>query len=141
MRHQVWRSLRRVAFGAAWGVVPVALLVGCADQSGSSSVPTLDSDDWVIVTYADTEDRFDGSVMDALLDTELAADAALQDAGAGSIDGNEIGENQYDLYFIGEDRETMWHILEPVFAAAPLPWSRAELRDGLEDTSPQVITQ
>jgi len=101
----------------------------------------VERDDWVVITYADTQDRFDGNVMDALLDTELAADDALQASGAGFIEGNEIGEHQYDVFFVGSDREAMWRILEPVLATAPIEWTRVELRDGLEGGSPRVITR
>lgn len=70
----------------------------------------------MIVSFEDTADRFDLGIMDALLETELAADAALRASAAGWIDGNEIGDHQYDLYFVGTDPEVMWTVLEPVFA-------------------------
>ncbi|MGC5225339.1 hypothetical protein ACPW96_22475 [Micromonospora sp. DT81.3] len=77
--------------------------------------------------------------MEALLETELAADQALADAGAGWIDGNEVGNSTYELYFIGEDPELTWNMLEPVFAEAPVAWTQVELRNGLEYTAPTVL--
>lgn len=96
-------------------------------------------DGWVVVTYDDTVETFDVNVMDSLLETELAADEALQAAGAGYIEGNDIGQRQYNLYFIGKDATQMWSILEPIFEAAPVHWSSVELRSGLDDPDPVVL--
>lgn len=120
-------------------IAAVGVLTACAAPV-SGAPAGAQPDHWVVVTFGDTEDRFDLDAMDSLLDTELAADEALQAAGAGWIDGNEIGEHQYDLYFAGTDREEMWAVLEPVFAAAPIRWSRVELRDGLDDPAAIVVT-
>lgn len=94
---------------------------------------------WVIVSFADTEQKFDLQLMDAMLDTELRADEALRDAGIGYIDGNEIGDYSYDLYFVGDDGQEMWRILEPIFDEAPARWSRVELWRGSKDPAPVVI--
>lgn len=122
----------------------VAALAGtssaCAALSPSSQVAPQEADDWVIVTFGGTADEFDLDVFDALLGTETAADEALQDAGAGWIDGNEIGGHQYDLYFVGFDSEEMWTILRPIFAEAPTDWTRVELRDGWDDGDATVLT-
>lgn len=99
----------------------------------------IGADAWVVVTFDETTEQFDLGVMDALLETEIAADEALKAAGAGFIDGNEIGDHRYDLYFVGEDPDAMWTILEPIFEGAPLRWSRVELRNGFEDTDPTVL--
>jgi hypothetical protein len=85
--------------------------------------------------------QFDAELMDLMLETELAADEALAAADAGWIDGNEVGDFGYELYFVGDDAEEMWSALEPVFADAPVPWTRVELRDGLDDPAPGVLTQ
>ena len=102
-------------------------------------MPPTSTDAWVIVAYSDTDDRFDLTLFDALLDTEVAADAALSEAGIGRIDGNEIGANAYEIFFVGVDAEKMWDVLEPVFADAPAPWSSVDLRDGFDDPDPVVI--
>lgn len=107
--------------------------------SSPTDAVSADPDHWVVVTFEDTADTFDLETMDDLLETELSADEALRSAGIGWIDGNEVGEHQYDLYFVGTDREEMWGILKPIFASAPIPWSRAELRAGSEDGVPIVI--
>lgn len=66
---------------------------------------------------------------------------ALADIDAGWIDGNDVGAHGYELYFVGNDPSEMWRALEPVFAAAPVAWTRVELRTSLEDPSPTVLTQ
>lgn len=94
--------------------------------------------EWVVITFTGT-DEFPADAMDALLATELAADEALSAAGAGMIDGNEIGDGMYQLFFVGVDRHRMWGLLEPVFADAPIPWSRVELFTSLEGESEVVL--
>lgn len=74
-----------------------------------------------------------------LLGTELTADAALQAAEAGAIDGNEVGQGVYDMYFFGTDREVMWDVIEPILDDAPAEWTKAELRDGLDDDAPTIV--
>lgn len=95
-------------------------------------------DDWVVVIYAVDDGGFDPML--ELLDTEMAADAALYEAGAGWIDGNDIGSESYDLYFMGDDADVMWAVLEPVLAEAPVAWTAVELRDGLTDPDPTILT-
>ncbi len=128
-------------------IVALGLSVSLAGLAGCVMVPPIESaqvmeeaDAWVVVTFADRNDRFDLEVLGAMIEYELAADAALQVAGVGWIDGNDIGNYQYDLYFSGTDSAAMWEILEPVFAEAPLQWTSVELRDGLDDENPRIIT-
>lgn len=102
-------------------------------------VASAGGDGWVVVMFEDRPAEFDTGLMDALLEMELAADEALGLANAGAIDGNDVGANGYELYFIGDDPMVMWRVLEPVFAAAPVAWTRVELRNGLDDTSPTVL--
>lgn len=117
-------------------------LSGCsgsdvASQPSGSAVPAGPEDQWVVVTY----DVVDGDPsMLQLLPTETRADAALQDAGAGHIDGNEVGQGTYDMFFVGADAERMWQIVEPVLEGAPVAWTRVELRERLDDPDPTVIT-
>lgn len=153
-------SYRRLATRSAVLVlafIPLTLLVGCArglPQSSPlssavepSSTP-LDAaasapvsvEDRVIVRFEDRPAEFDPSAMDLLLDTELKADDALTAAGAGWIDGNDVGAYEYELYFVGDDADVMWKILEPVFADAPIPWTHVELHHGRDDPSPRVLT-
>ncbi len=133
-----------IAFGRVLASIIVLGVVGgvasgCTGASPAASI-SVEANDWVTVTFAGTNDEFDLGVMDALADTETAADEALQSSGAGWIDGNDIGEHEYNLYFNGYDRAVMWGILEPIFADAPLSWSRVELRGGLDTDEPTVIT-
>ncbi|PTW90591.1 hypothetical protein C8A06_0282 [Microbacteriaceae bacterium MWH-Ta3] len=129
-------------FIVALGVsVSLAGLAGCVMVPPRESAQVMEeADAWVVVTFADRNDRFDLEVLGAMIEYELAADAALQVAGVGWIDGNDIGNYQYDLYFSGTDSAAMWEILEPVFAEAPLQWTSVELRDGLDDENPRIIT-
>ena len=129
-------------------MLPVALVVACSAQTqgGDSNPPesAIDAEDiqaWVVVSFDDRQDEFDANLMDMLLETELKADEALAAAASGYIDGNDVGEHSYTLYFVGSDAGAMWTILEPMFAAAPVAWSRVELRDSFEDASPEVIEQ
>lgn len=136
----------RMWLAGVLGLAIALALVGCGHRpgreqpaSGGTIVSGADSDDWVIVKFQGHE-SFDGDVMDALLETEIAADRALRDAGIGTIEGNEVGVGGYEIYFVGQDREAMWAILLPIVDSAPVLWSTAELRRGLDDKSPQVIT-
>ena len=97
-------------------------------------------DEWVVVTFEDRDADFDLSLMDAMLETELAADEALTRADAGQIDGNEIGAGEYALYFVGPDAERIWEVIQPVFDDAPVPWTQVQLMQGLDDPSPVTIT-
>ena len=95
--------------------------------------------DWVVLTFSGAEDAFPVGWMDALLPLEEAAIDALAESGTGDIDGNEIGEHGYELYFVGEDRHAVWATIEPIFRDSPVPWSKVELRSSLEDSDPIVL--
>ena len=84
----------------AAGLVSLASCAGSPAQpaDGSTSEPP---DGWVVVILEDRTSEFDGDLMEALLETELAADQALAHAGAGWIDGNVVGGSEYELYFVG----------------------------------------
>lgn len=120
------------------------LLSGCAvaflsvvDDGAEAGTNETDSD-WVVVTYT-LNAQSPTDAMDVLLETEMAADAALAAAGAGPIDGNEVGGGEYQLHFVGADRHQMWQVLEPVLAQAPLEWSRVELLRTLGEDPDEVI--
>lgn len=99
----------------------------------------MDEAQWVVVMFGGADDAMPVGWMDALLPIEMAAIEALEESGVGSIDGNEIGNHGYELYFVGEDREAIWAVLEPVLRESPVPWTRVELRARLEDPAPTVI--
>lgn len=129
---------------AALAIAVLTVLAGCA----VSTWVTVDEEDddgtvegqaWVVVMFEDRPKRFDDDLMKVLLDTELAADRALLAAGAGAIDGNDVGQHGYELYFAGHDAETMWKVLEPVFARAPVPWTRVELYSHGLDAKPTKV--
>lgn len=132
----MWRGRRALV-----AIIAALLLAGCsAPVSGvveSGSAEAANSDNaWVVVTYAVVDDD---PAMLKLLPVETAVDEALQAAGAGYIDGNEVGQGVYDMYFVGDDAREMWRIVEPILVGAPVPWEKVELRDGLEDPEPTVI--
>lgn len=129
---------------AALAIAVLTVLAGCA----VSTWVTVDEEDddgtvegqaWVVVMFENRPELFDGDLMKALLDTELAADRALLAAGAGAIDGNDVGQHGYELCFAGHDAETMWKVLEPVFARAPVPWTRVELYSHGLDAKPTKV--
>ncbi|MFT3832255.1 MAG: hypothetical protein QM711_02890 [Micropruina sp.] len=129
---------------AALAIAVLTVLAGCA----VSTWVTVDEEDdggtvegqaWVVVMFENRPELFDGDLMKALLDTELAADRALVAAGAGVIDGNDVGQHGYELHFAGHDAETMWKVLEPVFAKAPAPWTRVELYSHGLDAKPTKV--
>lgn len=119
----------------------VALTTACSSDVTADEPTRAEPTDWVIVSFEGTDDEIDLDLFEAMFEFEVAADEALQSAGAGSIDGNEIGNYGYDLYFVGFDAGTMWELIEPVFESAPMAWSRVELREGLDDAAPEVITR
>src|SRR5690606_8620944 len=101
------------------GLVPafaILVLASCAMPAPVGGMASAEPTRWVVMTFADTDDEFVLATMDALLGYELEADSALQGAGAGWIDGNEIGDHQYDL--VGFDRAVMWDLIRPVFDSA-----------------------
>ncbi|QDE34930.1 hypothetical protein FIV50_09085 [Microbacterium foliorum] len=146
-------SRRRLSIGVQTALalaIPLVLFTGCtADPSArepetSDAAPPIvatgNADAWVVVIFEDRPEKFDGNLMDALLETEMKADEALAEANAGWIDGNDVGAYGYELYFVGDDAESMWDVLEPIFSDAPVAWTRVELRSGLEDLAPTLIT-
>ena len=119
------------------------LLAGCSTVFfvvGEDVEPSGDNGyrDRVVIIYT-VKPRLSFNEMDALLDSALVADTALGDAGAGAVGGNEEGDGEYRLSFVGVDRHRMWQILEPVFAEAPLKWSRVELFQDLGEDPDEVI--
>ena len=77
--------------------------------------------------------------MDTTLDFELAADAALQSNDLGYLDGNEIGQGEYSLYFYGPDSTSMWELIEPLTDQLEVPPTRAYLSDS-EVQEPMLVT-
>jgi len=99
----------------------------------------VSEEQWVVVTFGSAEEEMPAGWMDALLPVEMEAAEALEESGLGYIDGNEIGDYSYELYFVGSDARAMWEVIAPSFARAPVAWTRVELRDSLEDADPTVL--
>ncbi len=45
---------------------------------------------------------------------------AIERAGVGEFNGNEIGPEESVLYLYGPDGDALWEVIEPVVTAAPL---------------------
>lgn len=131
--------------------VLLLLTTGCSTNASpvaeepDAGAPAVESEaageGWVVVKFESRDERFDLDLMDKMLATELAADEALAAAEAGAIDGNDVGDGEYALYFTGGDAERMWEVLEPIFADAPVPWTTVVLKSGFDDSEPRVLTQ
>ena len=132
--------LRRVLTALILVATIGATASGCSAAAPPAPLESVEADAWVVIHFSGTSDNFDLDTMDALLGTETAADEALQSSDSGWIDGNDIGNHEYNLYFNGYDRDVMWGILEPIFAQAPVSWTSVELRTGLDDDQPTLIT-
>lgn len=132
---RVFLALLAVAVVVVGGTA-VGLLKGVAVGDGGPTV----GDDWVVVTYSGASESSTG-LMDALEGSEREADQALQRAEAGAIEGNDVGDNEYQLYFVGADRDAMWGIVQPILERAPVKWDRVRLMHGVEDPNPRVITR
>jgi len=111
-----------------------------ASQPTDSVEAVMSTEHWVVVTFGGQEAWMSGDLLDQLLPTEMAADEALTESGVGYIDGNDIGANEYQLYFVGEDRQELWAVLEPIFAAAPVQWTKVSLMASLDDPDPIILT-
>lgn len=128
--------------GLACVVVVVVSVCQRPDRAGrDEAIPGVAAgkEQWVDASYRAPDEEL-AALMDQMLPIEIAADQALQDAGAGAIDGNEVGAGAYDLYFAGGDPEEMWRVLEPILRDVPRTWDRAELRTSLDDEHPTVLT-
>lgn len=127
---------------AAVILLVVGLLGGAAlvlTSAGGESDFEPTGDDWVVVTFP-AEAGAGGLTWVRMMRIELAADRALGDAAAGALDGNEVGQGTYDLYFVGDDAAAMWEVLRPIMDDAPVRWSSARLQDTLDDAAPVVVT-
>jgi hypothetical protein len=81
--------------------------------------------------------------LDALLDVEAELEAAINAAGVGEFDGNEIAVDLSDgsLYMYGPDAEALFAVVRPILASAVcLRNTRVILRFGPpEDSTPERI--
>lgn len=107
--------------------------------NGDANVEEPDAEGRVIVSFTGSESEFPVDWIDRLGPTETAAIAAIERARLGTIEGNEIGDNSYELTFVGNDGLAIWAAIKPTFDLAPVRWSRVEIRRSLEDPSPTVI--
>lgn len=93
----------------------------------------------VLVVFALREEFGPENLLDIMWPLEERAMTAIESAGLGYLDGNEVGDSEYSLYFFGDDREAMWKVLEPIMTTAPYPLARVELWPPGRDAEPRVI--
>lgn len=124
--------------GCLYSAIPAA--VPGASASWSADDADLSTEDLVVVVFA-LDSEFGGEdLLDAMWPVEEEALAAIEDAGLGYLDGNDVGAGEYSLYFYGDDRARMWELLEPIMRTAPVPLARVELWPSGEGTEPEVLT-
>lgn len=61
---------------------------------------------------------------------ERTLDSALESAGAGEVDGHEIGNAEGVIWMYGPDADQLFAAIEPMLAQCPLPVKHALLRHG-----------
>ena len=141
------------------GVTVLALILGVVSLAGGCAVVSpsaqtqppeqewealsdeaVIAEDLVLVVFALKEEFGPENLLDTMLPVEEHASTALDVAGLGYLDGNDVGGQEYSLYFYGVDREAMWKRLEPIMATAPYPLARVELWPPGEDATPRVLS-
>lgn len=93
----------------------------------------------VLVVFALQDEFGPENLLDVMWPLEDRAMTAIESAGLGYLDGNEVGDSEYSLYFFGDDREAMWKLLEPIMSTAPYPLARVELWPPGREAEPLVI--
>jgi hypothetical protein len=135
----------RRSFVLRWfaALVGLAVLTGALSGCLSALIPDAAStdewDEFVTVTFALESEFGDDELLEQMWPIEEQAIEALESAGLGTIDGDDVGGHEYSLWFYGADREAMWDVLEPIMRTAPLPLSRVALWPAGDDTEPEVI--
>lgn len=122
--------------GCLYAPIPETISTGAADSATEASGYT---EDLVLAVFALDAEFGSETLLDDMAPVEEQAMEALEDAGAGYIDGNEIGRSEYALYFYGTDRGAMWKLLEPILEDAPIPLTRVELWPPGEAAEPTII--
>ena len=79
-------------------------------------------------------------VGDALTKLEDQLKAAVEGAGVGEFDGNEVGQTDIVLFMYGADGERMFEAVEPILRASPLcKGARVQVRPGGPDTPTREV--
>lgn len=120
--------------GAMTGCVTAMIPEPC--RSADASVE--DWDEMVIAVFAMGSD-FSDATLEEMWAVEDEAQAALDCAGMGLVDGTGSGMDEYSLYFYGSDRAALWELLEPIMRTAPLELTRAELWPAGDTADPEII--
>lgn len=82
--------------------------------------PPAVSDHAVIVHLRLSDAQFGSDAdRDALYALEEQIEAAIEKAGAGEFDGNEVGQGEWVLYAYGPDADRLWQAVEPALRASP----------------------
>ena len=63
---------------------------------------------------------FEDTILDRLFDLEEQLQKALEDAGTGELDGNEVGEGKAELFMYGPDADPLLDTILPVLQSSEL---------------------
>ncbi len=129
-------ALVSVLSGCVYAAIPAKVPSVTENSSAEESVH---QEDLVVAVFTLEAEFGSESLLDDMWPVEERAMEALEHAGAGYIDGNEIGDSEYALYFYGTDREVMWSLLKPVLEDAPIPLTRVALWPPGEAAEPTII--
>src|SRR5512138_4037772 len=94
-----------------WAVV----LASTAFRRRRARANAARADHVVIVRFA-----FEGTDLQHVFELEDRLRTAIDDAGAGRFDGNEVGNGECLLYMYGRDADALFRSVEPVLRASPL---------------------
>lgn len=95
------------------------------ETAATRTEPTVSEDQAVIVSIK--TDQLD---WDLVMDLEEKIEDALAESGAGELDGNDVGQGEYNIYMYGPDADRVWEVAEPVISGSgfPIPAGSSVLR-------------
>lgn len=95
------------------------------EVAATRTEPTVSDDQAVIVSIK--TDQLD---WDLVMDLEEKVEDALAASGVGELDGNDVGQGEYNIYMYGPDADRVWEVAEPVISASgfPIPAGSSVLR-------------
>jgi hypothetical protein len=87
---------------------------------------------------------FKGTDLSEVFKLEEALAAAIEESGAGELDGNEVGGDEVVLYMYGPDADALYEAMAPLLRASPLVEGGTVLRrygppeDGVREVTTNV---
>jgi hypothetical protein len=104
-----------------------ASVLGCSDAPSQSTDECFEAGaasykHAVLVYVSLSDDRFGNSEeIDALFSLEEDLACAVDDAGVGVYDGNEIGEGTFVMFLYGQEADALSHVVLEVLGEYELP--------------------